>query len=379
MDKAGPGLAVFGMFTIAAGFVCACSCGGVSLTEKPPPHPMPSSPAQEVPKIQAPSLGFLKGQLHAHTNRSGDSNTPPEDAVRWYERHGFDFVVFTDHNRITEVPDRSGMLVLKGVELTQNLRTCDPPPTLMYACLLHVNALFVTQPLDGTNSSLPPAPSLPRRLDLYAYAVDTAKALGGIAQLNHPNFHLAADAGILEALSKQGLLLVEMANEAEDSNNEGDEDHPSTEALWDTVLSKGLRVFGTATDDAHHYDDAEQVRSRGEIAYTGDRGFVMVRSAKGAEAIRAAILAGDFYASTGVLLSKLEISSAEIALDISGTQPHHIDVIGQNGAILQRSDALTLRFDPKRAPPGYVRVKVCDRQSEGRCAWTQPCFTSPSH
>ena len=34
----------------------------------------------------APEAGvrFLKGQLHLHSNRSGDSDTPPEEVVRWY-------------------------------------------------------------------------------------------------------------------------------------------------------------------------------------------------------------------------------------------------------------------------------------------------------
>ena len=39
---------------------------------------------------------FLKGELHLHSNRSGDSDTPPDEVVRWYAGHGYDFIVFTD-------------------------------------------------------------------------------------------------------------------------------------------------------------------------------------------------------------------------------------------------------------------------------------------
>lgn len=357
----------------------ACSCGGTSSPEKAARPPAPYALPQEIPHIQAKPNAFLKGQLHAHTNASGDSDTPPEQAALWYARRDFDFVVFTDHNRISDTPSPPGLLVLKGVELTQNLRTCDPPPSFLHSCLLHVNALFVRNSLDEKQTALPQAPLSRRRLELFQYGVDTAKALGGIAQLNHPNFHLAADAEILEALAKQGLLLVEIANQAEDSNNEGDDEHPSTEAIWDRVLSRGIRVFGTATDDAHHYDDAQQVRERGEIAYTGDRGFVMVRAEKSEASIRAAVLAGDFYASTGVLLDKMEISPASIALEVRGGKAHRISVIGQGGVLIQENDGQSLRYDPSSAPPGYVRVRICEKNDEERCAWTQPYFTSPSH
>ncbi len=49
----------------------------------------------------------------------------------------------------------------------------------------------------------------------------------------------------------------EVANEAVDSNNEGDATTPSTERLWDQVLDAGGRIYGVASDDAHHYADAD--------------------------------------------------------------------------------------------------------------------------
>ena len=60
-------------------------------------------PRVAVPSSPPPS--FLKGQLHAHTGSSGDSATPPAEVVRWYAAHGYDFVVLTDHNVVTSVPD----------------------------------------------------------------------------------------------------------------------------------------------------------------------------------------------------------------------------------------------------------------------------------
>jgi hypothetical protein len=349
------------------------------------------APPEGARPAAAPSLSslasaprFLKGQLHAHSNRSGDSDTPPEEAAAWYAAHGYDFVVFTDHNRITEIPAPPGMLVLPGVELTQNLPTCEPPPEPGFACLLHINALFVepragdgsaareTEERPGTPASWGPLASL-SRVDLYGRAVDRARALGGVAQLNHPNFHRGADLKVILSLARRGLSLVEIANQAADSDNEGDARHPSAEALWDAALAEGARVYGTASDDAHHYGDAAKVRARGEIAYVGDLGFVMVRAPRSAAGLRAAIEAGDFYSSTGVLLDRLERSEEAINLDVHPTEGDAplIEVIA-DGAVVSRARGAALRFDPRGRAKRYLRVRITD--AKGRRAWTQPLW-----
>ena len=99
--------------------------------------------------IRSGPVGFLKGQLHLHSNNSGDSDTPPAQVIRWYQAHGYDFIVFTDHEQVTALPSTASMLVIPGVELTQNLPQCEPPPPAGLRCLLHINALFVTPPPGG--------------------------------------------------------------------------------------------------------------------------------------------------------------------------------------------------------------------------------------
>jgi hypothetical protein len=320
---------------------------------------------------RAGAAALPQGQLHLHSANSGDSNTPPADVVRWYEERGYDFIVFTDHNYVATAPGRGSLLVFPGVELTQNLARCDPPPD-RYGCLLHVNALFVDPPAGDPFERFLPGPT--SRVELYARGVKRALALGGLAQLNHPNYRWAADADIVTATAAAGATLVEIHNQAHDSENDGDATHPSTEALWDAALSRGARIYGTATDDAHHYDDAAEVEAQGgERPFVGDLGWVMVRAEKNGAAIEAAIARGDFYASTGVLLDEVELAPSRIVLTLAPTSEGdaRFDVIGEGGAVIHTVTGRRLAWSPS-APSRYWRVRVSAGE---RRAFTQPIFS----
>lgn len=307
-----------------------------------------------------------------HTDRSGDSETPPEVALAWYARHGFDFVVLTDHNVTGPPPDVSSiaprLIALPGMEVTVNLPTCVPPPPPGKACLLHTTALF----LDGTERHHRPlASTTDTRLELLARSVEATRTLGALAMLNHPNFHAAMDVDTVVALAARGATLIEIANEALDSENEGSATMPSTEALWDAALARGARLYGTATDDAHHYDDAARVAATGETAYVGDRGYVMVRASRDAASIRAAIENGDFYATTGLVLT--EVSAGRGRIVVRSAEPDVLfELVGDGGTVLQRQTGNALETSIPPTARRYVRVRATGR--DGRRAFTQPVF-----
>ena len=312
----------------------------------------------------APAPGYVKGALHVHSSNSGDSRTSPERVASWYAEHGFDFIVFTDHNRITTL-DSDKLLAIPGVELTQNLETCEPPPPdAALNCLLHVNALFVT----ASQPSWHPMPDGSSRIEVYTSAIDEARALGGIAQLNHPNFHWGADTALVGELVRRGLPLFEVANQSSDVANEGDATHPSTETMWDAVLDAGGTLYGTATDDAHQYDDAEAVRARGVDPDVGDRGWVMVHARRDRDDIRDALVRGDFYSSTGVVLTRLERTAD--ALIVEGQGELDFVFTGSGGRVLARTHGSTATFMLASARGSYVRGTVSD--ADGHHAWIQP-------
>lgn len=307
--------------------------------------------------------GFLKGQLHAHTNASGDSETPPAEVHAFYESREYDFVVFTDHNTVTDTPDGQ-LLTLPGIELTQNLRHCEPAPGPDEACLLHVNALFTEAPFGRHRLQWP---KFGKREDLYARAVEWATASQSLAMLNHPNMHYGANADTIAAVAAKGLTLLEVGNQSWDSQNEGDASHPSTEALWDEVLSRGIRLWGAVTDDAHSYNDVHTAMKYSR-PYPGNLGFVMVRAEKNALAIKQALARGDFYGSTGVTFTTLELSPAKCTLEVSEASAE-FEVISR-GRTVHHETGKRLAYVPSR-DAGYVRFRV---RAEGRFALTQPVF-----
>ena len=155
-------------------------------------------------------------------------------------------------------------------------------------------------------------------------------------------------------------------------NNWGGSGSPSTEEMWDQVLSTGRVLYGLATDDAHHfYGEFSAGRAN------PGRGWIVVKAAElTAPALVAAIDRGDFYASTGVELVDYEQSDQEIRLELSPDKPYatiryRTYFIGRDGLVLKRDESLkpAYRF---RGDELYVRARV--EASNGTMAWTQPLF-----
>jgi hypothetical protein len=136
-----------------------------------------------------------------------------------------------------------------------------------------------------------------------------------IGFLNHPNFGWGVRAE--EMLMVEELRFFEVFNGHPSVRNYGDGLHASTERVWDITLALRLGkhrlpiVYGLATDDAHGYHEW------GVGKVNPGRGWVMVKAAHlTPEALVRGIEAGDFYATTGVILDEVVRSGAEYRLAI---------------------------------------------------------------
>lgn len=343
-----------------------------------PTLPSAAAIAEPLPATAPAPRGFLKGQTHVHTSRSYDARTPPEQVVRFYRERGYDFLALTDHNRVTTLAPPEGMLLFAGVELSQNSTQCEPRPSPGYRCLFHLSGLFLDPGRDAQRGERIPLTFRPGRLEAYRSQLEVVRALDGVPVLNHPLFHFAADGRLVRALAAEGIRHVELWNASLDQQHPGSRQSAENraEALWDEVLSQGTRVFGVATDDAHHFADAAERARLGKFAYVGDRAWIMVRADKTPESIRAAFAAGDFYASTGVELGTLESRGSSLSLSVAPVpgESYVIRFVGKHGRELGRVSGQSARRELEKGE-GYLRAVVED--SAGRKAWTQPIWDGP--
>ncbi len=300
------------------------------------------------------NLRWFRGNTHTHTLES-DGDSSPADVVRWYREHGYDFLVITDHDKVTVV-DGGGLLLIPGEEVTDRL----PKKPL------HVNAIglrHVVKPQGGAT---------PR--EVLQRNVDAIRAAGGLAQINHPNFGWAFGTEVLNQILHATLLEIASGHPLVNMNGGGSV--PSVEAMWDALLTGGKRIWGVAVDDSHHFKC-----SFDPAAVRPGRAWIVVRAARlTQQEIVTAIENGEFYASTGVEIADYGATERELRVTIhegrlnardTYAAKYRTQFIGAGGRVL--SEALAnpavyrIRGDEK-----YVRAKVID--SNGLMAWTQPYF-----
>lgn len=277
---------------------------------------------------------WLKGALHVHTNAS-DGVLSPVELAHAYRKRGFDFMVLTDHDKVTGPVRLDGdFLVLPGIEL-------GPKKAETGKCW-HFIGLGVRE-----------AP--PTGFDSAVAAYDYLRANVGFCFLAHPYWSqlAAADLTLFDGLSS-----VEVWN----SGCELEVGRGQSEYQWDWCLSTGRRMTGIAVDDAH---------GRAEIGL----GWVMVRAGRAStEDIIDALSGGRFYSSCGPEI--LDVSLSEEGIEVKTSPCRSISFIcdQQTGARVcaEEGRELTMAAYAFKGRERYVRVQCVD--GRGRRAWSNPWY-----
>ena len=303
--------------------------------------------------MTAATSHWYKGNIHTHTTES-DGDADPDFVTRWYRDHGYDFLVLSDHNHrtILEHEIEDGPLMIPGEEVTSRILGGNVP--------IHINGIGIRHVVEPTDLD-----DIVATLQVNVNAIINA---GGIAQLNHPNYEWAFNHEHITQV--EGASLLEIHNAHPAVNNYGAPGKPSTEEMWDRVLSAGRVIFGTATDDSHNYHD-----------YTPDasnpgRAWVVVNAQElTVDAIVDGLATGNFYSSNGVNLNSLEIDETSIDIEIAPDRSAICVTTfsGRDGKTLAEIEGDTASYEIN-GDEGYVRATV--RSSNGFHAWTQPVFVA---
>lgn len=336
--------------------------------------------AEDVPMTPVDAgMKWYRGNTHTHSLWS-DGDALPEAVADRYRKLGYAFLVLTEHNAIAQ-GDRWIGADSHQAALDDAARRFGPAWNVVrdsngrrevrlrrgdeVGGALNAPGRFLLLPgeevTDGaTHLTVIGIPDLirppggPRPEDRLSA---TVKAVQGMTRaghdlevfINHPNFRWELTAEDL--LTARDVRFLEIGNAHPVVNNDGDVHHPPVERLWDVVNTIRLArdglppMYGVASDDAHEY-------LSGHGAMPG-QAWIMVRAEHlTSAAILSAIRRGDFYASTGVILSRLEFDGANgvLSVEVDQDQPGDctISFVGScSGVELEGRDLAAVDHDGK--------------------------------
>ncbi|GMQ93413.1 MAG: hypothetical protein BMS9Abin12_0890 [Acidimicrobiia bacterium] len=366
---------------------------------------------------------WLKGNTHTHTLWS-DGDAAPEWVADWYQHHGYDFLVLSDHNvlsrgetwvrigerdlsehRVDELLERFGTdrVDIRRGEHGREMRLQTLEELRARFDLLFIEGEEITDKFDdhhihvgavNLEEVIPPQGGLTLRETLnnnVAAVLAQASRLDRpmLAHVNHPNWYWSLSWEDVAHVTDDRFFEVYNGHSA--VSNEGDSTHPSCEEMWDLantlrVLDLGLPLlYGLATDDSHEYF------TWGAGQTNPGRGWVMVRGDnRDADEIVNAMRRGDFYASSGVTIREFRIDSDHYEIDIV-TEPgvdYMTRFVGTTITDAKRDPVAETLLETTSNPASYtyrgdelfVRAVVTSsrlhpnpyREGDHEMAWLQP-------
>ena len=340
---------------------------------------------------------WWRGQVHVHTNW-----TDAADAVKWYKRAGYNFAIITDLiyasnvGGLQQLYDNPGRFcVIGGIELNKEVPTFG-------------DKIYDMEGYGGTPDDIkefrdPLTNYINLPVDDSAAATYNRQGkmirdVGGVPAIAHPNLNWSITAEDILKTNPTLIKHLEISTAEPGMNDLGGGGHPSTEEMWDQVLSSGRVLYGLAADDAHHFYDFAPQNYFNEAApatvypaLPGRTSVYVYAEELTPKAIIAAIDRGDFYSVKHHLTfpiqfedyqvdkNGIKIVLPKIDKDVGWSLPGHNNAayrtffIGKDGKVLKVDESLTPVYQFK-GDELYVRARV--ECSDGAVAWTQPVFVN---
>ncbi len=298
---------------------------------------------------------WYKGNLHLHSTNS-DGRKSPTETAKVYADHGYQFVSFTEHEYYTDNQElnRENFLILPGVEFS-----CEKTEPLRIYHLLGIGQHGAGEEATRENGFCHQQHFPVKKWEGLASVqsiIDEALAANNLVIFNHPNWSRME---LSDFVDLEGFCAMEIYNYS------GDVDSRTGLSIdyWDSLLRRGRKVWGVATDDAHF----------GQDDYCG--GWVMVNAGElTIEAITVALKEGNFYSSSGPEIYEFYVEDGLAKIACSEVREIHFITYETFGhSIVARGDETFCRGEMKLCgEEKYVRAEVVDHK--GRVAWSNPIF-----
>jgi len=284
---------------------------------------------------------WYKGNLHTHTTNS-DGGLSPGDVISTYRRKGYDFLVITDHNKLTDGENlrKENLHLIPGEEIDGGKSAAGTS--------FHIVALNIKKEILFANKEEITAQEI----------IDRIKEEKGEAIIAHPYW---SGLSLQDILPLKNYLGIEVFNsDCFYGIGKGE-----SSVHWDNLLAENKEIFGFAVDDTHHYSD---------IKYRPmdmGKGWIMVK-ALNKERIMKSIKKGLFYSSSGPIIKNLSIKEKTIKVETSPVSSITFLASPAKGKRLTAPSTIIQGEYEIKGNEKYIRIECVDTQ--GRKAWTNPLF-----
>lgn len=338
---------------------------------------------------------WVRGNFHVHTDHSDGALSGEETAVA-YQRAGYGVLCITDHNQYGDqdggvpaslqvdatVHDWNGDGTLHGTQVFGSgveayVRDWNaPPPEWAVDRWVQPDYTGHREPLvllAGSEATFGDfhigLVGYPRRwieppANRGLEYIDRTHDAAGFVYLAHPAAWNEAPESLQRAFPLARLDGLEIINGLWLTKNGA----ADATRLWDRLLARGVRLWGLANDDAHTWEGAPD-------AYPFSAFNMLLTADPSPEGYLAALRAGAFYASTGLLFETLALHADSLEVIAPGAE--RIRFIGAGGIVLFEVSGPRALYDFSGREI-YVRVHAEASPASGaswnRGAWTQPFF-----
>lgn len=300
---------------------------------------------------------WFKGNLHCHSTVS-DGKISPDEVVEIYKKRGWNFLAFTEHDTYSHWKkwDDENFITIPGVEASANNYS-----GFNYN---HVLGIGISDEPDSINEA--GRFHNGERLNEFAWegwttiqkTIDELNEKNNFSVVCHPIWSRTDFENLMKLRNYLALEIFNYGCHIESYSGLGT-------VYWDYLLQRGIKVWGIATDDAHHYLKDEC------------GGWISVKAGELTPAsIADSIIKGRFYASSGPEIYDFGMKDGEVFIETSEVSEIHAITYGKWswGANFNAGDKgyLTKARYKLTGDEQYIRMECVDRN--GRAAWTNPLF-----
>lgn len=302
---------------------------------------------------------WYKGNLHCHSVLS-DGKLTVDQLKQAYKDKGYHFLAYSEHDLYTDHQelDEEHFITIPAVEVNVPTPKGDER-------IYHLHVIYGTNELREA-ATLEPLKHMERirwksweGLSTVQEVIDEMTARGYIVMMNHPNWSLLEWHDVMDL---ENLFAIEVYNHC----SRWLENMGESNVFWDSLLRRGKRVWGMATDDNHNVYPLDSIQN------DSFGGWVMVKAETlSRDAIVEALVKGSFYSSTGPEIYDFRVEGDEVVFECSPVEQIYVNgdlrqyhsVLGNNVTGLRKK----LKGTEK-----YVRIECVDQQ--GKKAYTNPIF-----